>query len=72
MLAMTAKLLIVGLLLGIVLALMAAAVFLVRDPSQSRRSMRALTLRVGLQVALVLFLLLAVAMGWIKPHGIGG
>jgi len=69
---MTAKLLIVGLLVGIVVALMSAAVFLVRDPSQSRRSMRALTLRVGLQVALVLFLVLAVAMGWIKPHGVGG
>ncbi|MDB5986713.1 MAG: twin transrane helix small protein [Nevskia sp.] len=68
---MIPKLIIVVLLLAIVVSLFSGLTFLLRDSSQSRRTVWALTIRVGLSVTLVLFLLLSLYMGWIKPHGIG-
>ncbi len=64
--------LIVLFLIAIVAALLAAGYFVVRDPGSKRRAMWALILRVGLQALLVLFLVLAFFMGWVKPHGVGG
>jgi hypothetical protein len=69
---MLAKLLIVALLIGIVVALVFGGVFLVKDPSTSRRTVKALSWRVGLQVVLILFLILAFFMGWLQPHGLQG
>ncbi|TDU25751.1 DUF2909 family protein [Panacagrimonas perspica] len=69
---MLVKLLILALLIGIVVALVFGGVFLVKDPSTSRRTVKALSWRVGLQVALILFLILAFFMGWLKPHEVGG
>jgi hypothetical protein len=68
---MIPKLIILALLLAIIVSLFSGLTFLLRDSSQSRRTVWALTIRVGLSVALVLFLLLSLYMGWIKPHGIG-
>ena len=69
--AMLPKVLIVLLLLAIVVALFSAVFFLVKDPADRdhRRTLRALTWRVGLQVALILFLIVAFTRGWIQPHG---
>ena len=64
------KILIGILLLGILLSLFSALVFLVRDRSASGRTARALTWRVGLSIGLFLLLLLAGWMGWIEPHGL--
>lgn len=69
---MLPKLIIAVLLVGIVISLFTGLFFLIKDSSQSRRTMRALTVRVSLSVALIVFLLVAAAMGWIHPHGIGG
>lgn len=69
---MLVKLLIVALLLAIVIALVFGGVFLVRDPSTSRRTVKALSWRVGLQVALIVLLIVAFFMGWLKPHAVGG
>ncbi len=69
---MLVKFMIVALLVAIVVALVFGGVFLVKDPSTSRRTVTALSWRVGLQVALILFLILAFFMGWLKPHDIGG
>jgi len=66
---MGTQLLIIAFLIAIVLSLLAGAIFLVRDPSSRKRTLWALTLRVGLQVALILFLVLAWRLGWIQPHG---
>ena len=68
---MLPKILIVLFLLAIVTALFSAVFFLVKDPADTnhRRTMRALTWRVGLQVALILFLIVAFTRGWIQPHG---
>lgn len=69
---MLIKLLIVLFLVAIVISLLAGGYFLVKDPSTKRRVFWALSWRVGLQVALILFLVLAFFMGWIKPHEVGG
>jgi hypothetical protein len=47
-------------------------VFLVKDPSSSRRTLTGLKLRVALSVTLILFVLLSYSLGWISPHGIAG
>jgi hypothetical protein len=67
---MLSKIVVIALLVAIVAAVLLAGVFLVRDPATSRRTLRALTWRVSLQVALILFLVLAYFMGWIHPHGL--
>jgi hypothetical protein len=58
-----------------VLATLASAVLLMlrkgREPgSRSPAMARALAVRVGLSIALFLFILLAWYLGWIKPTGI--
>ncbi len=45
---------------------------MMRDPSRSKRTVRTLTVRVSLQVALIVFLMVATMLGWIRPHGVGG
>ena len=58
------------LLLAIVTSLAVGLYFLLREGGSSSRNLfKALSWRVGLQVALILFLVLAYFMGWIKPHG---
>lgn len=59
---------------GILAALALAGVFMMRDGrdgrSKSGRMAHALALRVGLSVALFLFILFSHWMGWIQPTGI--
>lgn len=69
---MAAKIIIVALLAAIICSLLAAGFFLVRDPSRSRRMVWALTLRVALSIALIVFLVVGYLTGWIHPHGLGG
>lgn len=58
-------------LLGLIfLSLTSALGFLVRDRGEGDRTVRALTLRVGLSVALFALLMLGFAAGLIEPHGI--
>jgi H+/Cl- antiporter ClcA len=68
---MLPKAFILLLLLAILTALFSAVFFLVKDPSDAshRRTMRALAWRVGLQLALIIFLIVAFSRGWIQPHG---
>lgn len=69
---MLVKLLIIALLIAIVVSLVFGGVFLVKDPSTSKRVVKALSWRVGLQVALIVLLVFAFFMGWLKPHEVGG
>lgn len=55
-------------LLGIIVSLGSALVFLIRDRGGSSRTVNALTVRVGLSVALFLFILFSYWMGWIEPR----
>jgi hypothetical protein len=61
-------------LLAVIAALASAGVFMLRKPrgddERGQRMARALALRVGLSVALFLFILFAFWMGWIQPTGI--
>jgi len=73
------KIMFVLALVAVLVALASAGVFMLRkgddsDGQRSSRMARALALRVGLSVALFLFILLSWYMGWVKPGGlpIGG
>lgn len=59
-------------LVAILVSLGAALGFIAHTKSTSSRPVRALTIRIALSVALFIFLLVAWALGWIEPHGIGG
>jgi hypothetical protein len=68
------KTLIVIVLLLILGALAGAGLFMLRrnsrQPGRERDMARVLALRVGLSVALFLFILLAWSLGWIHPTGL--
>lgn len=62
------QIVIVSLLLLILFNLGSAMVYLLKDRSSTRRSLKALTWRIGLSVALFVLLLVGFAAGWIQPH----
>jgi hypothetical protein len=62
------RIIIVIAFIGIIVSLGSALVFLVRDHGNSNRTVNALTVRVGLSVALFLFILFSYWMGWIEPR----
>ena len=41
------------------------------DKGQTPRTVKALTRRIALSVALILIVILSIYMGWITPHGVG-
>jgi branched-subunit amino acid transport protein AzlD len=51
-------------------SLASALFFLMRDKGRSNRTVQALAMRVGLSIALFLFVLLSYKMGWIQPKGL--
>ena len=55
-------------LAGILLSLGSALVYLVRDKGTTNRTVNALTVRVGISVALFRFILFSYWMGWIQPR----
>jgi hypothetical protein len=57
--------------IGIICSLASALVFLMRDTGNSRRMLRALTVRIGLSALLFLLVLLAYRLGWMHPTGLG-
>jgi len=58
-------------LLGIVASLGSGLFYMVKDKGESKRMVRALTIRIALSVTLLLFLVFAGWQGWIAPHGFG-
>lgn len=64
------KLLIVACLIGIILSLGTGLFHLVSDKSDSKRMVRALTVRIVLSVTLFILLFIAWQQGLITPHGI--
>jgi len=63
--------LIIGLaFLGILASLGSAFFFLMKDKSKSSRTVNALTMRIGLSIALFLLILFSYYMGWIEATGI--
>jgi succinate dehydrogenase/fumarate reductase cytochrome b subunit len=64
-------LLIIAFLLVILWNLGAGLYYMLVDKGQTKRTVKALTWRIGLSVALFLLVVLAIWMGWITPHGVG-
>ncbi|MCU0758521.1 MAG: twin transmembrane helix small protein [Steroidobacteraceae bacterium] len=64
------KILVVCVLVGIVASLGSALFHLASGKGDSRKMVRALTVRVGLSVALFVLLMGAWAMGLVSPHGV--
>ena len=63
------KILIVLILLVILGSLASGMVFMVKDRNTSARTLKALTWRIGLSVALFILLMVGYATGLIQPHG---
>jgi len=64
------KALIVLVLLIIVGSLGTALIYLVKDRTRSPRTVKALTVRIGLSIGLFVLLLLAYRFGLLHPHGL--
>jgi succinate dehydrogenase/fumarate reductase cytochrome b subunit len=65
------KILIVACLISIVFSLGSGLFHLVNDKGESKKMVRALTLRIALSVALFVLLFIAWSQGMIQPHGAG-
>lgn len=68
---MLSKIIIIVFLLAIAWTLLSSFYYLVRDKGQGKRTVRQLTWRVGLSLALFLLLYLFFRMGWIEPSSRG-
>ena len=66
---MFTKLFIIFVMIIIIGSLASGLVYLVRDPSSSNRTVKALTIRIAISVSLFIFLFIAFKLGLIKPHG---
>jgi hypothetical protein len=64
------RLLIIGVLMGIVVSLGSALFNLTRRTRDSRKVARDLTIRICLSVALFVLLMIAWHLGIIRPHGL--
>ena len=67
---MWVKIIIVLAFIGIVASLASAMYYLVNDRGNSSRTLRALTVRIGLSVGLFAFLMILIWLGVIEPHGV--
>lgn len=65
-------LLIIAFVLVILWNLGSALYYMMTDKGTTDRTVKALTRRIGLSVGLILLVMLAIWMGWIKPHGVYG
>jgi len=67
---MLSKLLIIAIFGGIIASLGSALFFLIKDKGQSNRTLYALTIRIGVSIALFALLFVLWGLGLINPHGI--
>jgi len=68
---MFAKIIIIIAMVLILVSLFSGLFFLVRDSGKTKRTVKALSVRIGISIALFLFLLLAVSLHFITPHALG-
>ncbi len=66
------KLLIIAFLILIVWNLGAGLYYMMVDKGKTERTVKSLTWRIGLSVALILLVIAGIFTGVIKPHDIGG
>ena len=65
-----AFILIIAVLVVIVWNLGAGLYYMMVDKGTTDRTVKALTRRIGISVALILLVAIGIWTGWIKPHGI--
>jgi hypothetical protein len=68
--AMLQNLIIIAFVVVIIYNLGAGLYYMLTDTSDSRRTVKALTRRVGLSVVLILLVVLAIGTGILEPHGV--
>jgi fatty acid desaturase len=68
--AMLSKILVILIFLGIVASMGSALFFLIKDKGQSDRTVRALTVRIVVSMALFALLFVLWGLGLINPHGV--
>ena len=66
------KLLIIAFLILIVWNLGAGLYYMMVDKGKTERTVKSLTWRIGLSVALILLVIAGIFTGVVKPHDIGG
>jgi len=64
------KIALVMVLLVVLFNLGQALYFMIVDRGSSKRTVWALTRRIGLSIVLILLVALGIAMGWLHPHGV--
>ena len=67
---MIVKIIILLLLALIVLSLGAGMISLIKDRGETNRTVKFLTIRIALSIALFVLLGVSFLMGWIQPHGL--
>ncbi len=67
---MITKIFIIFVMILIAISLGSGLIYLIRDSGNSKRTVKALTVRIIISLILFLFLLIAFKFGFIKPHGI--
>lgn len=67
---MLSKMLIVVIFVGIVASMGSALFFLIKDKGQSNRTLTALTIRIGVSIALFALLFVLWGLDLISPHGV--
>ena len=69
---MLIKIIVVILFLCILVSMVSALIFLVKDKGNSKRTANALTWRIAISVIAFLLLIIGYLTGLIQPHGISG
>jgi len=64
------RLVVIGFIILILASLGSALFYLVRDKGNSTRTVKALTVRITLSIALFLLLMISFKMGWIPRQGL--
>jgi succinate dehydrogenase/fumarate reductase cytochrome b subunit len=66
------KLLFVAAFLGVILYNLGAGLYyMLVDKGTSKRTVNALTLRIGFSIALIALVIVGIATGVVQPHGVG-
>lgn len=64
------KIIIISLLLIILFSLGTALFSMLKNEPESNRTVKALTVRVALSIALLILIMVGYSMGWITPHNL--
>ena len=67
---MIIKIIVLLLLALILISLGAGMVSLIKDRGETNRTVKFLTIRIVLSIALFVLLVVSFLMGWIQPHGL--